>query len=840
MADETIGTARIDITGDASGIEAAAAKAKSSIASMSKDAQAEYSRLSAAEKRRIDSLIRQADTVGMTRAQQLAYNASLKSSGAVLDDITNRLKANAAATKSVGVEFNKYGLSQKMEAAALRQVPAQITDIIVSLQGGQRPLTVLLQQGGQLKDVFGGVVPALKAMGGALIGMINPVTLSAGALFGLVAAYQAGLDEAEKFNAAVVMTGGYAGVTAGALGAMAKTLGDDVNTTTGKAADALQIVVNTGKITGDAVKKVATAALYMNEATGQAIDKTVDDFVRLAEEPAKASEKLNAQYHYLNAATLERIRTLEDQGNKEEAAALAQRSYSDALRDRSKEVIENVGLMEKAWDGLGRVVSNVWAAMKDVGNNSLQSQLEIARKTLAQMESAGALGRTSPARIAAQKEVIAGLEDQIKAQNDLAAGQARAQQQEEQKARADASWAKIKEQYLSKEERLRAEIAQIERTGKASGASQQEIQDQIARAQEKYKDKSGARSGKKRTIDYDSLDDLIASPDVASRMEAIQRDYNSIANLIGDRLATAQQKYSRELADLGRGDWARSLTHELQGIEDKYNSILEQRRNSSKGLSNEDEKRIKDAMDRELELARQHYADMKEAQSIWLLGASEGLANYAESSANVYRSVGQMVGDSFKGMEDALTSFVTTGKLSFSDLANSIINDMVRIAIQQSVTGPLAGAAGGWLSGLFGGGGWTDAQATNLMQNNVVPSAKGNVFNSPSLSRYSNQIHDTPQYFQFAKGAGVFAEAGPEAIMPLKRGPDGRLGVSATSGSAAPNVQVNVINQSSQPVQAKQGPLRFDAIRGWVQDVILTDNRVNGPITKSMRGAMGA
>src|SRR3546814_13275802 len=93
------------------------------------------------------------------------------------------------------------------------------------------------------------------------------------------------------------------------------------------------------------------------------------------------------------------------------------------------------------------------------------------------------------------------------------------------------------------------------------------------------------------------------------------------------------------------------------------------------------------------------------------------------------------------------------------------------------------------------------------MNNNIVPSAKGNVYGSQSLSKYSSQVHDTPQIFAFANGVGVFAEAGPEAIMPLQRGPDGKLGVRASGpgphqggydGGQAPNVTVNMINQTGQ------------------------------------------
>ncbi|WP_417276888.1 phage tail length tape measure family protein [Castellaniella sp.] len=220
MADQVIGTARIDITASSEGVEAATAKAKASISSMSKDAQAQYSRLSAAEKRRVDSLIRRADTVGMTRTQQVAYNASLKSSGPLLDVITRRLRATESAAKGTGAQFNQYGLTAKMELVALRQVPVQITDIVTSLQGDQRPLTALLQQGGQLKEVFGGVVPAAKALGGALVGMINPTTLALGAFAALSVAYYKGATELDEYQKSAIMTGNALGLTVDRVSAM--------------------------------------------------------------------------------------------------------------------------------------------------------------------------------------------------------------------------------------------------------------------------------------------------------------------------------------------------------------------------------------------------------------------------------------------------------------------------------------------------------------------------------------------------------------------------------------------------------------------------------------------
>ena len=156
------------------------------------------------------------------------------------------------------------------------------------------------------------------------------------------------------------------------------------------------------------------------------------------------------------------------------------------------------------------------------------------------------------------------------------------------------------------------------------------------------------------------------------------------------------------------------------------------------------------------------------------IGAREALKSYTQEVENMGSASAAIVTKSFKGMEDALVSFVTTGKMDFASLTNSIIADMVRMAIQQSITAPLAKMAMSFLA-----------------------SANGNVFdNSPSLSAFSGGVYDKPQTFAFAQGAGVFAEAGPEAIMPLSRGANGKLGVQSTGEQGGGNTMVVNIVES--------------------------------------------
>lgn len=376
MPDQVIGTARINITADSSGALKAAAQVKSGFADMSKDAQAQYSKLTAAQKRNYDSLRRQADTVNMTRAQQIAYNASLKTSGPLLDDITKRLAASTAATQKAGSQFNQYGLTAKMELAALRQVPAQITDIVTSLQGGQKPLNVLIQQGGQLKDVFGGVVPAARALTRTLVGMITPYTVGAAAVIALGAAWLQGSREMDEFNRTLIMSGNSLGITSGQASAMSAEISKLSDITRGQAVEALTAVAKSGKISGDQLEEVATVAARSAKILGVSVDDVVERFAKLAEDPVKSSAELNKQYNFLTESVYEQIRALQEQGREQDAAALAQSALARATTQRLDEVETSLGVVERAWNATKNAAKGAWDAFLDVGRPDTSSEIQ--------------------------------------------------------------------------------------------------------------------------------------------------------------------------------------------------------------------------------------------------------------------------------------------------------------------------------------------------------------------------------------------------------------------------------------------------------------------------------
>ena len=284
--------------------------------------------------------------------------------------------------------LTRTGNTAKQTAAALRGVPAQFTDIAVSLQGGQNPLTVLLQQGGQLKDMFGGIGPAAKALGGYVLGLVNPFTVAATAIAGLTYAYYSGSEEAVGYREELIKTGNAAGTSADALTQMARQVSATVGTT-GAAAEVLTKLAGTGKIVSGSFEGITVAALEWEKATGRAVEETIAEFVKIGKDPVAAAKELNDQYNFLTASTYSQIVALKQQGDTIGAAKLLTDTYVDTIKTRSSEVTENLSIWERGWKSLKGEIAATADAVKDIGREqALASQITEAQQRVAAAQSA--------------------------------------------------------------------------------------------------------------------------------------------------------------------------------------------------------------------------------------------------------------------------------------------------------------------------------------------------------------------------------------------------------------------------------------------------------------------
>jgi phage-related minor tail protein len=358
---------------DASGVKQGVGESKQAMRDLAQEAKnsgqaasqaldgigASADKLTQAQQRVVESIKRQAIAATDGKTGLLEYKAAVAG-------VTDAASPYIARIKQAEQGQDSLGMSSKQLAFALRGIPAQFTDIAVSLQSGQRPLTVLLQQGGQLKDMFGGIGPAVRAMGGYLLSLVTPVTVAAAVIGTLAYAALQGAKELDEFQKQSILSGNAAGLSASNFTAMRDSL-VGIAGTKGKAAAVLTEIAASGKFAGDNVRAIGEAAVLMERATGQAVSKTIEQFAELAKTPTDAAAKLNEQYNFLTAAVFKQIKALEDQGRTVDAATLAEKTYSEALKSRANDVVGSAGTIEKAWRGIVGVAKSAWDAMLGIG-----------------------------------------------------------------------------------------------------------------------------------------------------------------------------------------------------------------------------------------------------------------------------------------------------------------------------------------------------------------------------------------------------------------------------------------------------------------------------------------
>lgn len=303
--------------------------------------------------------------------------AKFKKAGIVESDTfveyTQRINTMRDALGDTAEGMNKAGMSAKAYQAALRGVPAQFTDIAVSLQSGQAPLTVLLQQGGQLKDMFGGIGPAAQALGGYILGLVNPFTVAAAAAGALALAYYKGSEQSDALRDSLILTGNFSKASEAQLIGLAESA-DKVTGTFGQAAGALAQLTAAGANTTGNLKLITTTAVEMQRVTGKAVEDTVAEFIKLGKDPVAGIVELDEKYRFLTASVYAQIKALSDQGNAVAAADLAERTYAEAMGQRTSKIRENLGLIERGWLNIKDATNEVLDAFASIGRKSVESE----------------------------------------------------------------------------------------------------------------------------------------------------------------------------------------------------------------------------------------------------------------------------------------------------------------------------------------------------------------------------------------------------------------------------------------------------------------------------------
>ncbi|MGC5702962.1 phage tail tape measure protein [Pseudomonas sp. NFXW11] len=892
---------------------------------------AQKQRLIDAENRQIEALKRTVNSIDPVNAKLAKLEAQEKAAneafqrGAISAERYNEALAkigkDRAGITATETAFDKLKLGT-------RQAQENVMQLTNALQSGD------WGSGARAVAQLGAGAGASAA---SFLALAAPIALVTAAIGALAYAYYKGSEEQDTFNKSLILTGGSVGLTASQLGVMAKQVSDTVGTT-GQAAEALTTLAGNGKIAGESFLEITQAAVSMQEATGKAVGDTIAEFVKLADEPVKASAALNEQYHYLTTSVYSQIVALEEQGRHAEAVKLATDQYADAINDRTPKILENLSLWEKGYNLVAKAADN----LKNAGRSQSNAErIQTAKEALERLETRGGSERIpgeDPVYIGEKgkqslRDYIKGLEVKDAAETDYA------KRQKERNAIMEAGQKAIdkldarKKATRSNADKRKDELEDLEKELSAlrmsdptnSRLTKESVDGQKAAINSKYKDTKTATGAVDLTAFNNSKNDLTgilseyknaqkeldaaqkaglvsqadyllkrqamignerdevtaayeaeiaaleaakgkASTSAAQRIQLDQKIADARAAMVKaqqdadtelsvltkneegrlkkqelavktytsalqQQVDTLREQGLRAAAGLGQGDRQRDLTNQQNAIDDRINQqkldLANQYGDGSRGMSLDEYTQKLQALETTQQKLHDtvvsNYDDMSAAQGDWTNGASSAWQNYLESARDVAGQTKSLFTNAFSSMEDAIVQFAMTGKLSFADFAKSILADMARIATRQassaalsSLFGMAASAAGSY----FGGGaasagstqaGYTGVDFSSYQANGGAWGAGVQMFADGGA--FTNSIVSKPTAFGMAGGnTGVMGEAGPEAIMPLTRTANGKLGVAAVgAGGGGVNISLSMPIVLSEQEAGRPDGAEFDA-----------------------------
>lgn len=560
-------------------------------------------------------------------------------------------------------DLGKTGQSAAQTAFAMRMIPAQMTDIIVGLSTGQSPFMVLMQQGGQLKDMFGGIGPAIKGVGTYVMGLVNPFTLAAAAVGFLGLAYYKGTQEQDEFYKSLVLTGNLVGKTSGQLADIAASAGIAADSTTGKAASTLNQLVSSGKVAGDSLERVTIAIVKISDATGIAAEKLASDFNDLAADPVAAITKLNDQYHFLTLATYNQIKALQDEGNQQDAARVATDAYANAMQQRANDIHQNLGLLESAWESLGKTAKGAWDAMLNIGREqTLTDKLATLNENIAEAQKGqkdGGFWNSFSARFTNLPEMIKQrdlLESVANLQGDVTKGQAKAKEAEQQRIKTQQEADRVNQQYLSNADKRNKAIKQQSEFLKAGAITAEQYAKNVSRINEMYKD---PKAPKQKAYTEDAATRLLDQ--INQQTAAMQSQLDA-----SDKLNSATQariKFEQQIADLKSKT---QLTADQKSILSRSDEILqaykqqEALQNSVKTLDDyrKMQEQVKTKDERTNDLLKTRLELLEKAKATGQLKPGE----YEKTRADIYQNTDMQLPSTVRNVVGNLTP--TGGRLS--------------------------------------------------------------------------------------------------------------------------------------------------------------------------------
>lgn len=788
-----------------------------------------------------------ADKAEEAAAEAKRFEQSADAMAKRINEVKQAASGTADGIGRVGNEINKQNnyyknltISQGQYTNAVRMMPAQLSDIATQLQMGTNPFTILVQQGGQIKDQFGGVNNTLKAF----VGVLSPAIIAATALGVAMAAigyaaYQVS-DRYDDVKKVIIETGGAAFSSSAQLEDAAKRIGAATGETVQSVTQLLVKMQESGKYSAASIESSAKAITQWKKAFGDT-DDLEKGLQKLTTDPVKGLEQLNEKFHFVTPAIMEQVVAMQKAGDAAGATALALETVGNVAETRSKQMAANASEISKAWSSLKQTVADVadgfGKALIGIGDQVLAGFELLYQSIKGVLLDVDKLSR----------QAVNGVIDQIRKLPTMSNAFADAYQQN-----MDLMGENDKAQIANKKELIRLQTLlnrsateQYDATRPNVTASGATTAAQDA-ATKKLADEINKKNKAAKQFQEDAGDKLLDQLNMQTLQLQEQKYLYENHLVTGKQLTQEQQKYLALKAQIAvleqRSAAGQQLTTEQKqvlAVKDRALAIAKANALESEGLDilkkqNEAHKNITEAIqesqerreailrtagmsnkeaERELQivegvnkLKRQGAAQVDidswvkeqktafkqadDVQNDYFAGLSRGWKSAAEDAGNVYSQMEQFGANTFNSLSESLAGFFETGKLGWKSFASEAISQLLRIVTNSALSDLVK-----TMSGMFGGGGGAGIMSSI---GSYFGFAKGGVFSEPSLSAYSNMVVDKPTPFtftgrsMFAQG-GVFGEAGPEAVMPLTRGADGKLGVKASGGGGSGNFDISTM-----------------------------------------------
>ena len=680
-------------------------------------------------------------------------------------DMKDRLLQQAAAYDKITTSTKNATNAQfKMNEQQKIQLTYQTTDFFTQIASGQSPFLAAFQQGGQLKDVMGGIGNMFKAIGSLFTPFSVGLTSVAVAVGSVSYALYKAIDDLDKFKDAMTLTGDFAGVTYESLLNLGNVLSDKTNASIGNARDLMQQLAASGKFTSTSIEAVGEVVLRFSKIAGVDASEAAKTLIPLLDGTASSAKQLNDKYHFLTLEQYKNIEALEKQGKLQEAAKLQATLLNESLQSTQRQL----GTLEKAWQGVANFASQAWDAMMGLGRedgvgraSELEKKINEITQQIEDRQSKGLkTGSQEAALKAFRTELNAIVSKEIAA---LDAVEARAKKaEEEQRKIKDYSGAGGASK--SKDIQAAIEKANAEVKFRMALESANEIQKIELESEKKIQEKR-IEFGKKSAEEKRAFGGLLAKQEAAEilaieleKQEKIRqiRTKNMLADyeesvrtekeITDAAVAESNRLQSIRVSNQSR---TRDMEYQKESLELKYQLIY----------ATEKEQRLAQIS---LEYARKR-KDVEEGPdkqfNLDQIDRQEQMAKMFVTMEDSMKHTQQVFDSVWGNLGSAIDNFVKTGKLNMKDLARSVIQDLIAIQMKAAAMKFL-----GMAFSAFSGGGF----------------GTGSSFGNQDLG-------------------GFLAEGGPaDANTPYivgERGPE--LFIPRSSGTVIPNNQMSNVGSST-------------------------------------------